>query len=79
MSVFLSLSSALKDSNWVDDQVRPMLSRVALGINRNTETERHSQGSPKRTGSSPWQHSSLRPYFILSGMEQKKGQQETRN
>lgn len=68
--MFLSLSSALKDSNWVGDQVRPMLSRATLGINRNTETKRHSQGSTKRTGPSPWQHNSLQAYFILSGMEQ---------
>lgn len=44
----MSLSSALKNLNGVGDQVRPMLSRVILGINRNTETKRHSQGSSKR-------------------------------
>lgn len=67
--MLLSLSSALKDSNWVDHQVRPVLSRVILGINRNTETERHSQGLCKRTAPPPWQHGSLRSYFILSGIE----------
>lgn len=35
------------------NQVRATLSRVTLGVNRNTETERHSQGSPKRTGPPP--------------------------
>lgn len=28
-------------------------------------------------GPSQWQHSSLRPYFILSGIDRQKGQQET--
>lgn len=47
MQIFLSLSSALKNLNWVGDQVRPVLSRVILKINRNTETKGTDKAHPR--------------------------------
>lgn len=49
-----------------------MLSRVILGINRNTETKRHSQGSSKKISAPLWQHSSLRPYLFCEERSNKR-------